>query len=84
MKYRKRPLEVEAVYFDGNIDSEDAIINFPGVSTFEMGLNTSYWIVNKGVKGFMLGVNEWLIEGIEGELYACSDSVFQKSYEKVD
>lgn len=27
-----------------------------------------------------LNVGDWLIKGIEGEFYPCSDSVFQKSY----
>lgn len=28
-------------------------------------------------------VSDWVIKGVEGELYPCADSVFQATYEKV-
>ncbi len=28
--------------------------------------------------------DDWLITGVEGEVYACKDSVFQKTYENID
>ena len=36
------------------------------------------------LEGDMVGeVGDWLIKGIEGEVYPCKDSVFQKTYEPV-
>ncbi len=29
-------------------------------------------------------VGDWLIRGVEGEVYACKDSIFRKTYEPVD
>ncbi len=39
----------------------------------------------KTLEGDMLASKgDWLIKGIEGELYPCKDSVFRKKYEPVD
>ncbi|MEH6407521.1 MAG: hypothetical protein V7767_09585 [Leeuwenhoekiella sp.] len=35
----------------------------------------------KTLEGLMLGKpGDWLIEGVEGELYACDDKIFKKTY----
>jgi len=37
------------------------------------------------LEGWMQGQpGDWLIEGIEGELYPCKDSIFQATYEAVE
>ena len=36
------------------------------------------------LEGWMEGnAGDWLIEGVEGELYPCKDSVFRATYEEV-
>ena len=36
-------------------------------------------------EGVMHGrTGDWLIRGVEGELYPCKDSVFRRTYEAVD
>ena len=37
------------------------------------------------LEGSMVGnVGDWLIKGVNGELYPCKNDVFQKTYEIVD
>lgn len=37
------------------------------------------------LEGVMFGdVGDWLIEGVNGELYPCKPDIFQKTYEQVD
>jgi len=36
------------------------------------------------LEGVMLGnVGDWLIRGVNGELYPCKPDIFEKTYEKV-
>lgn len=32
----------------------------------------------------LVGTGDWVIRGVEGELYPCKDSIFKKTYEKSD
>ena len=37
------------------------------------------------LEGIMIGtVGDWLITGVNGEIYPCKNDIFEKSYEKVD
>jgi len=39
----------------------------------------------KTLEGDMLvGTGDWVIRGVEGELYPCKDNIFKKTYEKSD
>lgn len=80
-KYRSKPVEIEAVQWDGkNLDElrafvpeewRDNRIHQPlGIKTLE-GIMT-------------VSVGDWIIKGTEGEFYPCKDSVFQRKYEDVE
>ena len=44
-----------------------------------------YFFTVKTLEGTMKGkLGDYLIEGIEGELYVCDKEIFEKSYEKVE
>ena len=80
MKYRKKPVIVEAIQWKGDnweeledFGSERHIISNPdGTLTVETleGNHTT----NKG---------DWIIRGIKGEVYPCKPDIFQKTYEEV-
>ena len=77
MKYRKKPIVIEADQFhrEGNIPK--------GVyPQFEESRNTLYLIeTRQGV--LRVSEGDWIITGIEGERYPCKDSVFKATYEAV-
>ncbi|MBJ7481552.1 hypothetical protein [Rhodococcus sp. (in: high G+C Gram-positive bacteria)] len=62
-KFRKKPVEVEAVQFDGS---------WPIVN----GLLTTL-----GYDPAMPG--DWIIRGVEGDLYPCKPDIFEQTYEAV-
>lgn len=81
-KYRKRPLVVDAVQYDGR--------NFFTVYYFMTGRDETANNVLRSddrplvqtQKGDVTAEpGDWVIRGVEGELYLCSDSVFQKTYD---
>jgi hypothetical protein len=80
VKYRKRPIVVEAFQ-----TSEEAI--YPNrISRLDVRIKDGrHEIYNKLQDSWIKVVNgDWIIRGVQGELYPCTDDVFQETYEAVD
>jgi hypothetical protein len=97
MRFRKKPVEIEAVQirattFNGADFASPAFSENPGwldkalieevISPKPVdGHIGSMWNI-KTLEGVMTaGPGDWVIRGVEGELYFCKDSIFQKTYE---
>lgn len=79
MKFRKKPIIVEAIQWNGN--------NWIEVSRFLNGqlhkLKNNVFMINT-LEGIMEAkVNDWIIKGIKGEFYPCKSDIFEKSYEEI-
>lgn len=95
MKYRKKPVEIEAVLWTGKNLRE--IITFtdgkePDTSSvIAMDKWQDYeWLVkNEGLKIFtlegnmMANVGDYIIKGVQGECYPCKPDIFELTYDKV-
>jgi len=81
MKYRKKPIVVEAVrYFANNQESWDAVCNL----TFHQHSEPPMLFGIKTLEGEMtVSDGDWVIKGAAGELYPCKPEIFNRSYEKV-
>ena len=80
-KYRKRPIEVEAIRWMG-YESIDAMCEF-------MGIKYLTWmrgeLVVKTLEGTMLASpGDWIIKGVKGEFYPCKPDIFEMTYERVE
>lgn len=84
-KYRKKPVEIEAIQWNGqnrieiakfikNNDLDDRdILLYPGDKIF---INT--------LEGTMCAnIGDWIIRGIKGEFYPCKPDIFEATYELV-
>lgn len=95
-KYRKKPVVIEAVQMAWENWSD--ICEFTGVGDAQSGKpwgtnknkagkplpNGGPGLFIPTLEGLMLAEpGDWIIKGVEGELYPCKDSVFQKTYEEV-
>ena len=77
-KYRKRPVVIEAVQWNGR--NEIDIARFVG-GNLEMG-NESLFI--QTLEGKMeASVGDFIIKGVHGEFYPCKPDIFVKTYEPV-
>ncbi len=79
MKFRKKPLVIEAVQFIGNdaeclafcpiarepVDNKDNLI----IPTLEGEMRVSF--------------GDWIIKGVNGEFYPCKPDIFEQTYDKV-
>ena len=78
MKYRKKPVEIEAFRF-GYDDEPGWFLN----SGMVKDIQNEYCIIST-LEGDMRGNRgDYIIKGLRGELYPCKPDIFEKSYEKV-
>lgn len=88
-RFRKRPVEIEAIQFTGDnwwlIEewSEGQVITSPVLEPTPDNPTGAY-IQIKTLEGVMTaGVGSWVIRGIKGEYYPCQDTVFRATYQEV-
>lgn len=78
MKFRKKPIIVEAIQFNklgdhpSVFESEISSTGF-GIKTLEH-VNIEHEVT----------VGDWIITGIHGEVYACKPDIFEKTYERME
>lgn len=88
MKYRKQPVEIEAVQFTG--DNGPEVVDFTGgaahlESADCHGEGPPYLIIIDTLEGRMAaGRNDWIIRGVQGEFYPCKPDIFEATYERVE
>jgi len=79
MKYRKKPVVIEAIQFTGDNHNEccefiegnfDNTLNYPNIKTLEGIMR-----IDKG---------DFIIRGVKGEYYPCKPDIFEHTYEPID
>lgn len=79
MKYRKKPVVIEAVQWTGSNRSE--VLEFSPVA---------FWGDNTGLKISTLegalhaSEGDWIIKGVQGEFCPCKPDIFTATYEAVE
>ena len=81
MRYRKRPVEVEAVQWTG--DNYEEVEAFLGDSLYPPIVRTSALRVKTLEGSLLASKGDWLIRGIKGEFYPCKPDIFEQTYEPV-
>lgn len=80
MKYRKRPVEIEAVQWTSRNVAEMA--KFMGG---ELRVNHLHELIIETLEGDMrASPYDWIIRGVRGEYYPCKPEIFAETYEVVD
>lgn len=79
MKYRKKPVVIEAIQWNGD--------NFGEVAMFCKKIKIAYThnetIVIETLEGDMLASKgDYIIKGVKGEFYPCKPDIFEETYEK--
>ena len=85
MKYRKKPVVIDAVQFTGdNLDEIEAFVGKNLVG--KMYLNDKvYDLAIRTREGLMSAyTGDWIIKGVHGEFYPCAPDIFEETYELAD
>lgn len=83
MKYRKKPVVVEAVQWDGDNDVE--IHEFIGEDCFTFHESPFPELRIHTLEGVMIASEgDYIIKGVQGEFYPCKPSIFDETYEALE
>lgn len=81
-RYRKKPVVIEAVQYDGTDESVDWL--YPQLVSGEIGRNAQGLYI-KILEGVMKAdIGDYIIKGVNGEFYPCKADIFNMTYEKVE
>lgn len=76
-KYRKKPVEVEAIQF--REDTYKEVRAFCPTVVFIDSMNLYIPTLEGDMKA---AEGDWIIKGIAGEFYPCKPDIFEKTYEE--
>lgn len=80
MRYRKKPVVIEAIQYTGN-NFEEILNAFGYLYAPEKDPNI-YVPTLEGTMRCKIG--DYLIRGVRGELYPCAKDIFEETYEEVE
>jgi hypothetical protein len=94
-KFRKKPVVIEAWQLtwksvlaltpkEEQLPAE--LVSHPNVKIMLTdGIENSQHAAIKTLEGVMIAnANDWIIKGVNGEIYPCKPDIFEKTYEKVE
>lgn len=94
-KYRKKPVVIEAFQYDGTLKDQDGNYYIPDWAAEAFENNVLFYdsvdgksppceLFIKTLEGdHRVSVGDYIIRGINGELYPCKPEIFKKTYEEV-
>lgn len=83
MKYKKKPVEIEAMQWDGTIEGGNEIIDWSDGSV--KWYPATHRLVIYTLEGQMnVASRDWVIRGVKGEYYPCKPDIFDATYERTD
>lgn len=92
LKYRKKPVVIEAIQWNGKNNYEVEV--FTGDKT-SLSVNSiyrpqghlpeDYNLYINTLEGTMeVNIGDYIIKGVKGEFYPCKEDIFLETYEKVE
>jgi hypothetical protein len=86
-KFRKLPVEIEAILWDGACDSlskiEEMIGDGPQADFTKQGEEYGQCVIPTLEGDMRANIGDWIIKGIHGECYPCKPDIFSATYEQV-
>ncbi len=87
MKFRKRPVVIEAIRADFGYNNLDEIVKFVGDSLCPIERRPDYKLKIKTLEGDMIcNPGDWIIKepyDMERKFYPCKSDIFEKTYEEI-
>ena len=82
MKYRKKPIVIDAILWNGRNVWE--VIEFIDNETFYEFSEQDTLSIDTLEGRMMVNEGDYIIKGVNGEFYPCKPDIFEKTYEKVE
>lgn len=83
MKFRKKPVVIEAVQWTGK-NYEDVMVFTSEMPAIFKPVEGRDFVIPTLEGKMRAQVGDWIIRGVNGEFYPCKPDIFEKTYEKVE
>lgn len=85
MKFRKKPVVVDAIQWTGDNAEEVQAFLFNRHQYAANGWVKGHYVDIGTLEGLMTAsIGDWIIRGIKGEHYPCKPDIFEATYERLD
>jgi hypothetical protein len=81
MRFRKKPVVVEAIQWDGNLSTVEKLMEGSTCESVEQDLCDPALVIVTLEGKMRAEVGDWIIRGVKGELYPCKPDIFTQTYE---
>ena len=82
MKYRKKPVIIEAVEFSD--DQPTDVLFFLGNANYHIDQENGGLYIHTLEGDMRANIGDYVIKGVNGEFYPCKPDIFLKTYEPVN
>lgn len=87
-KFRKKPVEIEAMQLDGTVESANHVLAWIGwnggeAHRYHPTRPSEGLVVATLLGGMHAAIGDWIIRGVQGEFYPCKPDIFAATYEQV-
>ena len=85
MKFRKKPVVIEAIQYTGAPESNREIIQWTQCSNTPAVMECGRLLSINTLEGaHWVSPGDWVIKGVAGEFYPCKPDIFAATYEPVE
>jgi hypothetical protein len=78
MKFRKKPVVIDAVQFNQDGDHPDVCVDYRSPTGFAM------FTLEDTANKHEVTPGDWIITGVKGEVYPCKPDIFAATYEPAE
>ncbi len=83
MKFRKKPVVIEAIKYLGPFSVDEMNAEWPEFSKAYALSNLGILQIKTLEGDHFSSIGDWIIKGVKGEFYPCKPDIFEMTYEKV-
>ena len=84
MKYRKKPVVIDAEQWQGTKKSLDKVMAMGDIPWRPGEMGTETFLIETLEGDHLVRKGDFVIKGVAGEFYPCKPGIFEKTYEPAD
>lgn len=84
MKYRKKPVVIDAVLWDGKLATVEPLLAGSTTPDVSQDISDPALLISTLEGTMRAEVGDYIIRGVRGELYPCKPEIFEATYEPVE
>ena len=81
-EFRKKPVVIEAIQFDGSFAPD--LAEFVGVHGWYTDVAAPAWVIHTRHGSVRAEIGDWIIKGEFGDYWPCKPDIFEQTYEAID